>query len=83
MGPLDWSLQPRPSTWLNAPVNLLFVDSPVGAGYSYVDDVSALPKNNTDIAADLVALLMGVFAAHPELRTAPFHVFTESYGARH
>ena len=78
MGPLDWNLQPRASTWLNAPVNLLFVDSPVGAGYSYVDDKTALPRNNTDIAADLVSVMTAFFAAYPSLATAPFYVFSES-----
>ena len=82
IGPLDWNLAPRPSTWLNAPANLLFVDNPVGAGYSYVDDLSLLPRTNDDIAKDLVALLAAFFAKSPALSATPFFVFTESYGGK-
>ena len=78
MGPLDWNLAPRASTWINAPVNLLFVDSPVGAGYSYVDSDALLPTNNTQIARDLVAVVTAFMAATPSAAAAPFYVFTES-----
>jgi serine carboxypeptidase 1 len=82
MGPLDWYLQPRASAWTNAPANLLFVDNPVGAGFSYVDSDAALTKSNADIAADLVALLAAFFARFPALQATPFYVFTESYGGK-
>jgi serine carboxypeptidase 1 len=81
MGPLDWYLKPRASAWTNAPANLLFVDNPVGAGFSYVDDLTLLPKTNGDIAKDLVALAAAFFDKYSELQGTPFYVFTESYGA--
>lgn len=81
-GPLDWDLKPRASTWLNAPVNMLYVDNPVGAGFSYVDDLSLLPKTNAAIAADLVVLLAAFFATHPALQSSPFFLFSESYGGK-
>jgi serine carboxypeptidase 1 len=82
LGPLDWSLQPRPTAWTNAPANLLFVDNPVGAGYSYVDSLDLLPKTNGDIAKDLVALMAAFFAKYAELQGTPFYIFTESYGGK-
>lgn len=42
-------VEPRNTTWLQV-ANLLFIDNPVGTGYSYVDDVSKLATNNTQIA---------------------------------
>lgn len=38
--------------------NILFVDNPVGTGYSYVDDTKDLTTNVTGIADDLVTLLI-------------------------
>jgi serine carboxypeptidase 1 len=82
-GKLDWNLYPRNSSWVNAPVNLLFVDSPVGAGYSYVDDISTqLPTTNAAIAADLVAVVTAFMAATPAASKQPFYVATESYGGK-
>lgn len=83
MGPLDWFLNPRNSTWLNAPVNLLFVDSPVGAGYSYVDDPKTqIPTTNAEIGEDLVAVITAFMQALPTTASAPFYCMTESYGGK-
>lgn len=46
LGPLTVELKPRNTTWLQA-ANVLFVDNPVGAGYSYVTDKSAFTSNVT------------------------------------
>ena len=80
-GPLDWYLQPRATSWTNA-ANLLFVDNPVGAGFSYVDSLSLLSKTNAEIAADLVQLMQQFFAKYTALQSTPFFVFTESYGGK-
>ena len=42
-------------------VSLLFVDNPVGTGYSYVDNERALTTNVTQIASDMMVLLKTVF----------------------
>lgn len=46
LGPLTVNLMPRNTTWLQA-ANVLFVDNPVGAGYSYVTDKSAFTTDVT------------------------------------
>ena len=46
LGPLTVDLKPRNTTWLRA-ANVLFVDNPVGSGYSYVTDKSAFTTNVT------------------------------------
>lgn len=46
LGPLTVELKPRNTTWLQA-ANVLFVDNPVGAGYSYATDKSAFTTNVT------------------------------------
>jgi serine carboxypeptidase 1 len=81
MGPLDLTLQPRNQTWVNAST-IVYVDSPVGAGYSYVDTPAAYTTNNTQIAADLITFVQALTAKFPELTTAPLFVFSESYGGK-
>ena len=44
IGPLDVNLKPRNTTWIKE-ANVLFVDNPVGCGYSYVLDQKALTTN--------------------------------------
>lgn len=46
LGPLTVELKPRNTTWLQA-ANVLFVDNPVGSGYSYVTDKNAFTTNVT------------------------------------
>lgn len=63
IGPEDVSLQPRNTSWTQA-ANILFVDNPVGTGYSYVDDTSAYTTNVTGIARDLLALFNAFLKTH-------------------
>ena len=44
LGPLTVDLKPRNTTWLRA-ANVLFVDNPVGTGFSYVTENSAFTTN--------------------------------------
>ena len=44
IGPVDVNLKPRKTTWIKE-ANVLFVDNPVGCGYSYVLDQKALTTN--------------------------------------
>ena len=46
LGPLTVDLKPRNTTWLRA-ANVLFVDNPVGTGFSYVTENSAFTTNVT------------------------------------
>ena len=46
LGPLTVELKPRNTTWIQV-ANVLFVDNPVGSGYSYVTDPSAYTTNVT------------------------------------
>ncbi|XP_013392846.1 retinoid-inducible serine carboxypeptidase [Lingula anatina] len=81
IGPLDVNQNPRRTTWLSK-VSLLFIDNPVGAGFSYVTDDSAYTTNNDMIAADLLTVLMAFLKELPDFRTIPFFIFCESYGGK-
>lgn len=63
-------------------VNVLFIDNPVGTGFSYVEKTSQLTKNNREIALDLIQLMHGFYKAQPQYQKVPFYVVAESYGGK-
>lgn len=83
VGPLDINLKPRNSTWLKK-ANLLFVDCPVGTGYSYVEDTKQLVKTDWEAGTDLITLLIEVFKTSNAgfHRSSPLYIVAESYGGK-
>lgn len=81
IGPRDVNLVLRNTTW-SKKANLLFIDNPVGTGFSYVTNKSALCSNNTQIAEDLVTLMAAFFQKVPEFQNVPLYIFSESYGGK-
>jgi len=81
LGPLDLSLQERNYTWVKN-FNVLFIDNPVGTGFSYVDDESFLTTNNEEIAHDFVQLMRGFYNKHPEFQGVPLYIYGQSYGGK-
>ncbi|KAI3997175.1 hypothetical protein MKX01_009019 [Papaver californicum] len=82
IGPLDNFLNPRNSTWLKK-ADLLFVDNPVGTGYSYVEDDNAYVKTDEEAATDLTTLLKKLFNKNEQLQKSPLYVVAESYGGKY
>lgn len=82
IGPLDVNLNPRNTSWLQV-ASLLFVDNPVGTGYSYVDDKKAYTHDVAGIAADMMVTLTTFFMKKsPQFQEVPFYIFSESYGGK-
>uniref|UniRef100_A0A8C5WSV2 Carboxypeptidase n=2 Tax=Laticauda laticaudata TaxID=8630 RepID=A0A8C5WSV2_LATLA len=81
IGPLDSDLKPRKTTWLQA-ASLLFVDNPVGTGYSYVNDTLAYATDLSMVASDMMVVLREFFKSKAEFQTIPFYIFSESYGGK-
>ncbi|CAK9178849.1 unnamed protein product [Ilex paraguariensis] len=81
IGPLDINLEPRNSTWLKK-ADLLFVDSPVGTGFSYVEDEKLAVKTDDESATDLTTLLKFLFNNDESLQKSPLYIFAESYGGK-
>ncbi|XP_022001088.1 serine carboxypeptidase-like 51 [Helianthus annuus] len=82
VGPLDSFLKPRNSTWLRK-ADLLFVDNPVGTGYSYVEDEELLVKTDEEAATDLTTLLIAIFNKNETLQKSPLYIVAESYGGKY
>ncbi|KAL0418267.1 UNVERIFIED_CONTAM: Serine carboxypeptidase-like 51 [Sesamum radiatum] len=82
IGPLDTCLKPRNSTWLRK-ADLLFVDNPVGTGYSFVEEPNLVVKTDDEAAADLTTLLIEVFNRNESLQKSPLYIVAESYGGKY
>ncbi|RXN31512.1 retinoid-inducible serine carboxypeptidase [Labeo rohita] len=81
IGPLDRDLKPRETSWVSA-ASVLFVDNPVGTGYSYTDNDDALAKDVATVASDMMVLLKSFFSRKTEFQSIPFYIFSESYGGK-
>ena len=80
IGPLDHNLERRNLTWIQS-VNLLFLDCPVGVGFSIVENKTLIPNNTDDISLETIEVLKVFMDEHSYFKKTPFHIFGQSYGA--
>ena len=81
IGPLYQDSTARTTTWIQK-TNLLFIDNPVGAGFSYVTDPAAYTRNITQITDDLLVVLKTFLTNLTIFEDSPFYIFGESYGGK-
>lgn len=80
LGPLYVNLTRRPTSWTGLG-HVLFIDTPVGTGYSYVTNDTAYATDIDQAGLDMVELLRG-FYNETGLQDSPFYIFCESYGGK-
>ncbi|KAH0970101.1 hypothetical protein GBA52_022257 [Prunus armeniaca] len=72
----------NPYSW-NQVANILFLDSPVGVGFSYSNTSSDLLSNGDKrTAEDSLAFLLKWFERFPQYKGREFYITGESYGGR-
>ncbi|BAF18356.1 serine carboxypeptidase-like 50 [Oryza sativa Japonica Group] len=76
------SLSPNPFSW-NRRFGLLFIDNPLGTGFSAAPSPAAIPTNQSVVAAHLFAALQSFFALQPGSRSRPFFLTGESYAGKY
>jgi vitellogenic carboxypeptidase-like protein len=76
------NLHPRNITW-NSKYHLLFIDQPVGTGYSFTKSEDGYVRNEDEVARDLYAMLIQFFVIYHEYAASPFYVTGESYGGKY
>ncbi|KAJ8924038.1 hypothetical protein NQ315_006815, partial [Exocentrus adspersus] len=82
IGPLDINFNRRDYSPIQD-FNVLFIDNPVGVGYSYVDgNDTKTPKNNEEIGEDLFRFLKIFMNEKEEFQDVPLYIFGESYGGK-
>lgn len=76
------SLTPNPFAW-NRRFGLLFLDTPLGTGYSVVPTPAAIPTDQSTIAAHTVAAIQAFLDAQPGFfRARPLFITGESYAGK-
>lgn len=82
IGPLDINLEKRNYSPIQD-FNVLFIDNPVGVGYSYVvGNDTKTPKNNEEIGGDLFRFLKIFMNRKEDFQNVPLYIFGESYGGK-
>jgi len=78
----DMKAEPRALNW-NQHYNLLFLDNPLGTGFSFTDDVNAMVTNQTTVGKDIHLALKQFFELMPHLKTNDFYITGESYAGKY
>ncbi|VVB16784.1 unnamed protein product [Arabis nemorensis] len=63
--------------------NLIYVDQPVGTGFSYTSDSSDLRHNEAGVSNDLYDFLQAFFKEHPKFAKNDFYITGESYAGHY
>ncbi|XP_058383579.1 probable serine carboxypeptidase CPVL [Diceros bicornis minor] len=63
--------------------SMLYVDNPVGTGFSFTDDPQGYAVNEDDVARDLYSALIQFFQLFPEYKENDFYATGESYAGKY
>ena len=72
---------PNPYSW-NEHVNIIYLDEPIGTGFSYSSDGSTV-NSLKDLAVDVYAFLQVFMHNLPQYASLPFHIAAESWGGHY
>lgn len=72
----------RNETW-NSEFAIVFIDQPVGTGFSFTSSNSGYARNENDVARDLYEALKQFFTLYQDYRGNPFFVTGESYAGKY
>ncbi|XP_068614395.1 probable serine carboxypeptidase CPVL [Brachionichthys hirsutus] len=63
--------------------SIVYIDSPVGTGFSFTDDDRGFTRNQDDVGRDLYSALTQFFQIFPEYQSNDFYVTGESYAGKY
>ncbi|XP_050439182.1 venom serine carboxypeptidase-like [Adelges cooleyi] len=77
----NFTITENPMSW-HSNNSLLFIDSPVGTGFSFTDHNDGYATNFSSAGEQLFEALMQFYIMFPEQRPSPFYIMAESYGGK-
>lgn len=78
----DLSLKQNPYSW-NSKANLLYVDQPVGTGFSHAKDPTHYARNERMVAENFYRFLIKFLATYPSLSGRDLYITGESYAGHY
>jgi len=78
----DLTLKLNTYSW-NTFANLLYVDQPVGTGFSFVNDQYGYVDDEAGVSSAMYQFLQLFFAKFPQYSKLPFFIVGESYGGHY
>jgi cathepsin A (carboxypeptidase C) len=78
----DMTLKRNPSSWNNN-ANVIFVDQPVGTGFSHAKNPTHFARNEAMIAENFYRFLLKFYAKYPEFKGRELYITGESYAGHY
>ncbi|CAF1209501.1 unnamed protein product [Rotaria sp. Silwood1] len=79
---INGNIQLRQITW-NKNYHLIFIDNPVGTGFSFTLNEQGYARTQEDIARDLYSTLIQFFQIYQNYQINPFYITGESYAGKY
>jgi vitellogenic carboxypeptidase-like protein len=76
------TFQKNPHSW-HQRANMLYIDNPVGTGFSFTGDPEGYSTNQSSIAKNLHEALLQFYKLFPELKSRDFYISAQSYGGKY
>lgn len=65
----------------NNVADVLYIDQPIGTGFSNCTNTSWVPHNESVVVNDLMLFLRHFMDIHPEYHNRPLYIYTQGYGS--
>ncbi|XP_049271937.1 probable serine carboxypeptidase CPVL [Rhipicephalus sanguineus] len=72
----------RPVTWART-ISMLYVDNPVGTGFSFTDSTKGYSRNQTDVSRNMLEMLQQFFTLFRDYASNDFYLSGESYAGKY
>ncbi|KAH0627357.1 hypothetical protein JD844_002955 [Phrynosoma platyrhinos] len=78
----DYTVSERKFPWTSK-FSMLYIDNPVGTGFSFTDDEKGYAENQDDVGRDLYSALIQFFQLFPDYQKNDFYATGESYAGKY